>query len=380
MPQDIRIHNDCLAVWRDAVTQFQKTPAKDKQPADITAKIIHRSMEDVRRLWDIFTQERDHLGRYLSDPKRERSAYLIGFHLANVARMQLLAERTITRYPELLSILQNAAQVVVHDLGCGTGAQSHGFFGAARKHGISTANWLWRLLDKQKAYLEAAGFMTQRLVNAAHVQAIRTTIDDLRLAPQNSESIESMDVIILGNVWNELSRQARARQRLLANLQLFAAANRPALLLVVEPANQHIARNVMKLRDELFHGGWRPIYPCPAAMPCPMLERSRDWCFSEGMWKLPKEAQLVDRLLGTDRTHLSGSMYAFVNSNSAIWQKIDAAKTNWQVLVGKPRITNQKRNAPKEIELLICSKNGLSKKKPAQDDYNLLRGETLTHR
>lgn len=373
-----RIHNDVLAVWRDAVVHFQKNPGKTAQAKEMIDKTIRSNMEDVRRLWDVFTQERGELGRYLTDPKRERSAYLIGFHLSNVARMHMLVNRLIGRQPHTAELLRDATTVTVHDLGAGTGAQSQGIFSAVRAQNIPTANWHWNFIDKQNAFLEAAAFTMQRLVNATNVQTHRTLIDDARLTAHKKAAATEFDIIVLGNVWNEISRHARARQRLMTQIAQFPEVAHPALILIVEPANQNIARSVMELREELFNSGWTPLYPCSAAIPCPMLERTRDWCFSEGNWQLPKEAQLVDKLLGTERAHLSSSMYAL--ANLAMVEQLKAKQQKLQVVVGKPRIPSHPKSKIKEIELLLCTQEGLTKKKPAANEAALQRGEVLSSR
>ena len=142
------------------------------------------------------------------------------------------------------------------------------------------------------------------------------------------------------------------------------------LVLLLEPASQSFARSAMELRDEMVKMGYLPLYPCLAPTPCPMLNLSRDWCYSEATWQQPKIMQTLDKSLGISRQHLSGTLMAFASKDLA---KSWRAEKTAAVIVGRPeRIAPhllKVKDRPKEkpattFEYLICTGSDLKKVAP----------------
>ncbi|MES2744467.1 MAG: hypothetical protein V4655_03525, partial [Bdellovibrionota bacterium] len=116
-------------LWGQMVAQTAKTPRNLEKPRaeysdlEIAGYVMAEHREDIIRLWETFTTDRAEVSRYLMDPKRESLVYLIGFHLANQARLASVLDRTEFRH-KLLSQLSGAEAVHLMDLGCGSGALS----------------------------------------------------------------------------------------------------------------------------------------------------------------------------------------------------------------------------------------------------------------
>jgi ribosomal protein RSM22 (predicted rRNA methylase) len=85
------------------------------------------------------------------------------------------------------------------------------------------------------------------------------------------------DVVLLGNVLNELPGDSAAHLERLA-----AAALAPGgMMVIIEPALRETARALEGARDRLVERGWFVVAPCLFRGGCPALSRERDWCHED---------------------------------------------------------------------------------------------------
>ena len=128
-------------------------------------------------------------------------------------------------------------------------------------------------------------------------------------------SKDRLNVIILGYVWNELQSNPKAQRK----AQEFAmeASLYPTVFVVLEPANQNLARSAMEFRDDMNFNGFQSLYPCISSSPCPPLQKPKDWCYTETTWKLPKTIADLDRFLDINRAKLKYAGYVIASESVA---------------------------------------------------------------
>lgn len=385
----IILSNRLIDVWKKSVIASGRLP-RGTNPKELTEKeqfklIAGGEKGAVAELWDIYNQERERLGRAVLNPKRQTVGYLLGFHLANMARFNILWKRLRQRID--IDLLKTIAKngLVIHDLGCGTGAFSLALADILMREGLSKKTFNIELYDQVAAFLEAAEFGLKELIPEVKVNAHRQKLGDKAIPVKGNEE-GWVNIYGLGYVWNELHRNPRAKQSLLASLNVPLEKNKPALIFVFEPGSETQSRDAMGLRDSLVEMGFIPLYPCPTAHLCPMLERPKDWCYSEGPWQVPEEQKKIDQFLRIDRKRIGGSMFVFATPDLA--EEFSAPFDEMKIVVGRPVKTDKsgkKITVPKKgkaparqpIEYLVCSQEGLSKTAPKEGEKRRERGEYL---
>ena len=86
----VKLPDPLVAAWRRTIIALARPPKSfkpfrsDEQRFQAIAKA---ECESVQELWEIFTTDRERLGRYLMDSNRQTIAYLLGFHLVNSSRL-----------------------------------------------------------------------------------------------------------------------------------------------------------------------------------------------------------------------------------------------------------------------------------------------------
>jgi hypothetical protein len=374
--RSINIPGRILDAWRTAILGMAKlprgTPRSEFTPDDLLNKIQKQETKTVIELWETFTQERANLSRGLLGTARQTVAYLLGFHLVNAARAMLLLRRLDERHALTAWVKRLAASphpIVWHDLGCGTGAIAQVVSDYLIHSGLPLGrlelhlyDGVGTLLDAATAVLSASG-----LAPKTHRVGLES-LDPARLVASTDPRVRGFS---LGYVWNELEKNPLARQRLKGIFAAQVAAK--TMLLVLEPATQAQSRAAMELRDELVAFGYVPLYPCSSAAPCPMLNLSRDWCFSEGEWQQPKPMQILDKALGIDRTRLNGTLLAFASPTLAADLALKDAANSEAVIVGRPERLGKKG----AVDYLLCQAGELRKSPLAPGAPAQARGTTL---
>lgn len=361
MPQrgPLRLPAPLVQNWRDTLIQLARLPRgtgpKTQSPAALMNAIMRHEAAEVGRLWSIFTQDRDQLTRRLLADKRSTVAYLLGFHLANAARTQMILSRTAERHELVRYLRASKGPIEWHDLGCGTGAVAHTVAHFILKCGVPQDRLMVHLSDLSGSLLDAASALLGHMGLAQQTRTHKFPLETLSLARLEPPQESPMVGYSLGYVWNELAKNPTAQRRM---MDLFAAriqGEDRALILFLEPGTQEAAREAMGLRNRLVEMGYHPLYPCTHNQACPLLARSRDWCFSETEWERPKDLERLDTTLGLDRGKLSGSAYLL--ASPALFQALPQAKTKVRALVvGRPE-----RTTKRGFDYLLCHAEGLTK-------------------
>ncbi len=361
--EEVRLTRSMIDHWQKLIFENGRFPRGTKKtqlsPFQLTKILAKQDRQAIIDIWQTFTKERKEIKKGLLSNKQMLVSYLLGFHLSNCARTQLILERSLKRSP--LRKIWHDKKVQVIDIGCGSGALSqafaHAFFRV--KQQPQAAQFL--LNDHSKLLAGAAAELVDLTSEGkAQVKPIVCPIEKLRLRPAQDFDLQ---IFLLGYVWNELSVNERARKNIaeLWRNQLKKQSNQ--IIFTLDPANQDLSREMMQLRDELIQLGYQAIYPCPHQMPCPMLERSRDWCFSEGFWKRPNEQIMLDNLLKRDHSKLNATAMVFVSPNLATL--LEPKKSPKSVIVGRP--LNKKTN---KIQKLICTPEGRLEKVANSSHYD----------
>jgi SAM-dependent methyltransferase len=98
-------------------------------------------------------------------------------------------------------------------------------------------------------------------------------------------------LVVVGLSINE--RQGTSAEHVATLLRELAKTLEPGgAIIVIEPALRETTRALQRVRDEIAktEGASAPLHvfwPCPHALPCPMLANERDWCHAELPMELP---------------------------------------------------------------------------------------------
>ena len=370
----IRIPKVILSSWFRTLKEVARKPrfvTMDDPDNVFLESLIEQERRNVAQLWEAFTVERGNLPRYLQDPKKQTSAYLIGFHLPNVARAVLTLLRSDRRI-HLGSVLRkNFKKATVVDLGCGTGAITQAWLQFLPRDCEVNVS----LVDTQGAFLDAAKSNARYQSPEENIKSAKMPIESF-FDKVNFKKNEGLLVISMGYVWNEIQKNPKARVKALKWIE--SHMHLPMIFHIHEPANQMLARDAMEMRDFLCEIGFNPIYPCLSNAPCPLLERTKDWCYSEGKFHSPRWMQKLDKYVGIDRQTINTTAFMFASQPFA--ELVKKHNKNLGVVVGRPTLKMQKKvpRSRKQYYHLLCTGDSLEKgsiiKRP---DQEILRGKTV---
>ncbi len=374
-PKNFSLPDRVLNDWEACVAKWARLPRgtnkKEMTNEEIAALACRLEMKNITSLWETFTQEREDLTRMLLSSKEQIMAYLLGFHLSNAARMQFTLDRVEKRYA-LRKILGKYKTASINDLGCGTGAMSQtlvNFIQPAIKEGVL------HLTDAVGGLLDCAREIHDNTPYdlLSHRKPLEDLPADRFAAPEDGVAIYTM-----GYVWNELDKNQRARDKLMQIFEQHVKNNEAAMIIMVDAAEQVTSRNLMDLRNQFSEMGYQPIYPCINATPCPMLDRHRDWCFSEAEWYRPFTAFHVDRKLELDHRKLSTTSMIFTSGSltEAILKSKDS-KDDPSVVVGRPQRQDNKGSSRDYFEYLLCKAGEITKAPGGKYGTPKKRGEYL---
>lgn len=361
-----------LQAWREILISLGRfpagTPKTQKTPYELIKLLAKAEQNHIAELREVFTQRRSELTLALLSQKKDLVAYLLGFHLANTGRLQACLERLEARGFRIAKLCA-ASEIQVFDLGCGSGAMAQIWLSHLQTLRSKTLHF--HLVDNHKVLLEAAKTMLTSMEPAALVRTYKAGMESFTW-PQ--EVPGAFSIYNLGYLWNELEKNPKARRQLLKRFADLVARQQQALLVLQEPATQDQSRSAMELRDQLCELGYLPLYPCPTAAPCPMLERSRDWCYSEFDWRKPMEQDYIDKLTEAGRAMIATTTFIFLSPAAKPLLRAGVKKS---VVVGRP-VTKDKNPRGDKFSYLVCSPSGeLTKKGVFPSPQTLKRGELM---
>ncbi len=343
-----QVPKNVISAWQKAVIELSRLSAKDKQDPDRSAvlrKLVRIEKASLMRLREAFTSEREELTYKLLSSKENLIAYLLGFHLSNSYRLLKTLERVEQRWQ--WSALSNtpAASLSIWDLGCGSGALSQLL---TEKLAPAFASQRVYLYDTNSLLLSASKMIFENLaLPNLRVFPRKVGLQDLNTNPHVFP--DEVVVIGLGYVWNELIKNRKAQQKVHDLLRHFLEQEAQVMLILQEPAQDFASRAAMTFRDEVVKQGFIPLYPCPHHQACPMLQRDKDWCYSEFATDgMPHDARFVDEFLEIERTLIAGSSYVFASPK--LHTRMNPHPERKPVVVGRP----QHKDTP-GFSYLLCN-------------------------
>lgn len=349
----VRLNDSFVASWKAVEGFLGRFPKGAKTTDGLLTRKLSKDRGEMQELWQSFTEDRGSLGRKLLQNWKSISSYHMGFHMVNGARAKLVLDRADLRC-NLRRRLEAHKKVAVFDLGCGTGSVSQvvaGWLG-------QTVEMTVDLFDQNRMLLECATKGLEGIRKDITVTAHRFGLEDWHL--RDAEALakrQSANFYCLGYVWNELEKNPRARSKLMKQFEYVAETKAPSYILFLEPANQNPSREAMAWRDAMVECGLQIIYPCPQSGACPMLERSRDWCYGEADWDRPMIQKKIDRELGVDRGRLA--VTGFLLANRAAISSGEPLPALHEVIVGRP--TNRESGS---FSYLVCDQGELKAVEP----------------
>lgn len=232
----------------------------------------------------------------------------------------------------------------VLDLGAGLGATSLGAALFAARTGAA------RALDVVAVDRDAEALRELAL--------LARDAGDLGLAPVTVETRAAdlfapsswrggpFDLVLLGLALNE--REGDDPEPAAALLRALAKELAPGgAIVVVEPALRETTRALQRTRDVLAASGPPYVaFPCPHALPCPMLPNERDWCHQELAVELPPALAKVAAAAGLRDERLTYAALVLRNEPGA---EVDAGALR---LVSAPLVTKGK------VEAIACAPEG----------------------
>ncbi len=354
-----------LSAFYQTITEFSRNKSLKKLSGTNILKVALRNEgENIKALWEVFTKSRGDLPRYLQDPKKQALSYLLGWHLPNILRTNMLLTRMNQRQP-ITEMLDTSKNTHIIDLGCGTGAIGAEIIRYLKSVGFSDQKLSTSLYDNRGAFLDVARFFNESANPKIKVSTIKGDLKQ-RFNFENLSKFynteEDQFVIVMGYVWNEISSDKRSVEKILKTIESLNKRNSKVCILVLEPGNEAQSFEAMRLRDHLVHSEFQVAYPCPGNYMCPLLEEEKDWCFSTEQVSKPNELKLLDKLLGVNHGKIHSSAYGFYSKSFA-----PVKKNVGKIAVGFP-VIDKKINF---FEVMTCSENGIKKVSPKKTDVRL---------
>jgi hypothetical protein len=379
----LKLDPKLLKGWEQTVLKLARKPRghavhKGRSAEERLRNIMVHEMNNIQELWDVFNIDRRQINRYLSDPKKQAVAYLIGFHLANMARLQMVLERSESRHNVFNKLLSNKDRTFeIYDFGCGTGAMALTMAQSLIGRGLPAKSLKVNLYDIRKAFVDSAKLGFEETFGDD--VALRSEKNPLEVVFRNLTKIKTekrehhTDIFLFGYVWNELMRSRTEQNFAKRFLKHIKGTGQSSVVILLDSANQSVARETMELRDDLINYRYNAVYPCPSpTMLCPMLERSKDWCYSEARWELPPAQQWLDWKMEINHQVFSTGGYLFTSDDL---RKTKDNEANTLVVVGRPTVKTLKHTYGKDqAEYLLCTTAGLTKEKAKGTKDLLLRG------
>lgn len=190
---------------------------------------------------------------------------------------------------------------------------------------------------------------------------------------------EKFDIITFGHVINELwsNNEDKIKLRFDFIEKKMELLNKEGLALIIEPALQKTARDMIKLRDLFLENGYHVLYPCIYKKNCPCLLTDNATCHSEINWQKPKMIENIAKEAGFKKESLKMSVF-IIGKKESIYQLKN--NDNFYLVVSDRMLSKSGK-----FRYIICGNEGrisLSMKKNInysfKDNFlNLKRGDKI---
>jgi ribosomal protein RSM22 (predicted rRNA methylase) len=290
--------------------------SKVSYPFKADIKFIRKVSEDVKAISNQYT--------FSSDVK-EKKVFKEG-HLIKPYVIYYLPVNLVKLYPildELLScsklnLFENNSFSLL-DLGCGPGTFMLGFLEYIVQNYYSLPfhpeKIFLRGFDREKENLSAAEeIISTYLASCPHTNEIDWNVKFKQVAITSAKFHQDMgveniqfDLIIAGNVLTELktakliSVVKALQEKLLQN----------GAIIIIEPGTRDSSRNLIMLRDRILQETALNLFaPCPRPGPCPLIEKTKNWCHEKIFWDPPAAVRAIDNYIGF--TKKKGLKYSYL--------------------------------------------------------------------
>ena len=228
-----------------------------------------------------FTQERQHIGDYLKDP-RLVSAYTAFYLMTNLPKLAGVLQWMPSEWKEIIK------KCDLVDLGAGPGTFSLAYKswgGGGDVYQIETA----ALMREQAHKLWQVKNSSQRLFQSE------------RWSWQN----EKEKLLLFGHSANEMGVDKTIG---------YIETIKPQHILFIEPGTKDFFMQMLEIRDYLLRKKFNVLFPCPTAEVCPFKNSSEDWCHQFLKVSHSASVERLSQLVKKDRRHLPLTVFAFSSS------------------------------------------------------------------
>lgn len=370
---EVRLAKSVIHSWQETVIHFCKfskgTEVQKETPEKLVQAAINFEKKNLKEIWVNFTQSRKNINSNMLTTRDKSNAYLLGFHLGNVARIQYLISRA-EKFTPFVNTINEYQSIDVFDLGCGSGAMSVGVLQFLKQNLKRQIPLNIKLADNSSYLLSIAEYTLNafKMPNLT-VRKFKGPLDDLNISKNTPES-QSLGLYTLGYIWNELSHDKNGKNKIVNLIECIVEKKHEALIFIVEPANEFQSKNAMHLRNDLIDLGFQVLYPCSHQKQCPLLETDKDWCYSEMGWKKPEIQSKIDKIMGVERDVMALSGYVFASPAFVKKHKWKLSQ-NEEVIVGRP-ITSNKGGS--KAQYILCGKEGIRKEQVENSGSLLPKG------
>ncbi|HKU37956.1 MAG TPA: small ribosomal subunit Rsm22 family protein [Polyangiales bacterium] len=261
-----------------------------------------RLAQAIARVSQLYTRERSALAELQGDDE------------ALCARLQFFLSRDLLKIHGPVAELARAAAfperdaLRVLDLGAGLGAATLGLSRSLHALGLCERLSV-TAVDIDPDALEVAGELCADLSSLPGIPVELTTrVHDVRRGWPGAPG--DYDVILLGLVLNELEAGGGAPALAEQLIRLSGLLRDDGVLIIIEPALRETSRALHAVRDVLAARNAAPYVFAPClrrALPCPMLQRERDYCHERVPGALPERLAALARAAGLRDSDLTYS-------------------------------------------------------------------------
>ena len=334
-------------------SRVSKGSLKDLTPSQKLQRAIKPLLNDIERLRTSYQVEREEVDGRLMQHAKSANAYLAGFHLANSSRMQSLLRRAEAENPNFISNGLGSSPSI-YDFGCGTGTLSSTLSTFLHLQAQDPSRFTPKVFhyDSNRHLLDLASKLQRNLpLHNPYDRQIRTTMDQIDPTRALARENDSSSVYLLGYVWNEICNHKRSRNKLMQIFEKAASHDKPAMILILEPATQQTWQGIVSLKNALHEMGLLTMYPCPHFSHCPL--QGKDRCYSEFSLEPSERYQKIDSLQKMFRTKIATSSYIFVNKKMVA--ETPGKMKSYDRMVGFP---TPKGQAHSKSSTIVCTKDG----------------------
>lgn len=330
-------------------------PGKQKNnPHRLISKILYDYGPLIKQLWDSYNFSESRQVKLRVTERSFALSYVLAFHPNNLQRnVQIL--RRIQRESDFFSSLQKPLHIL--DLGCGAGAWSASFLDFLTPS--QRAETAVHLVDRSRYFLDSARDGIEAVYKVKEVRTLAADLRDekveiiVKKILDNCKKQDGFLVLGLSYVWNEI-KDPRSQKKVLRVIESILKAPIPLAFHLSEPGREMEAREAQGFREWLLDFGMTFLYPCPQSLSCPMLDSSKDWCFSEVEAPRLREWEEVGKFLKLRRQKVAVASYFALNVAAMTLVSSNLKALPTERIVGFPEVQDR-------FQTLTCNGERLKK-------------------